>query len=300
MRGSLILVSLLAATMSSAFAENNPAMPGNHDHAAMMRGMGAKQVAWTGYPLLKTSMGGMNREARVIPQNISVERIAAFSNRLEGGGAPRQLPVEMGGVKLDKPDSGGFHWLAAREEEGGMVHVASTVYYFGERGSLNPTVMFMRQKNELEIIPQPFPREHSRYRADEDWKFLVRFNGQPLASQKVNVETSNGSRFELLTDATGMLSLHVPDDFKAEEESRMADAHGHGKPAAEFVLATTYGDGGKTYLTAFNSSYGNNAFDQRSLAMGLGFMLLGMLGALPLLRQRNSGKPAANGKNEEA
>jgi len=36
--------------------------------------------------------------------------------------------------KLDKPARGGFHWLAAREEQSGAVRVASTVYYFGERG----------------------------------------------------------------------------------------------------------------------------------------------------------------------
>ena len=56
---------------------------------------------------------------------------------------------------------------------------------------------------------------------------------------------------------------------------------------------------GKTYLTGFNNSYGPDAFDQRSLAAGLGFMLLGMMGAAPLLRNRKMAKKAAEtGKKE--
>jgi len=58
------------------------------------------------------------------------------------------------------------------------------------------------------------------------------------------------------------------------------------------VLATEHAEGGKTYLTGFNSSYGPDAFDQRSLAMGLGFTLLGMMGAVPLLRQRKAATKA--------
>lgn len=45
-------------------------------------------------------------------------------------------------------------------------------------------------------------------------------------------------------------------------------------------------------MTAFNASYGPDAFDQRSMAMGLGFTLLGMMGAVPLLRQRKAANKA--------
>ena len=167
-----------------------------------------------------------------------------------------------------------------------MVRVASTVYFSNERGAKDPTEMFMLQKNALEIIPQPYPREHSSYRANEDWKFLVRFNGKPLAGQSVYLETSNGSMSEFVTDAQGVVTLHLPNDFKAEESNKPASGHNHGRRGAELVLGTEYDDGGKTYLTAFNSSYGPDAFDKRSLGMGLGFSLLGMIGAVPLLRNR--------------
>ena len=265
-------------------------------HAHTMR-------SWTDLPLLKAKSSGESRErVTVVPQNIVADAVDAYSNKLADGNGRRRLPLDIAGAKLDKPASGGFHWLAAREESGDTVRIASTVYYFGERGAENPTDMFMTQKHELEIVPQPYPREHSRYRAMEDWKFLVRFNGQPLAEQKVVLETSNGSRRELESDAQGIVVASIPDDFKAETEGKEA---GHGRPGADFLLATEHADGGKTYLTAFNAAYGKNAFDQRSIAMGLGFTLLGMLGAVPLLRHRKTKKndapgSAATSQKEEA
>jgi hypothetical protein len=287
--------SLPACAAGKPSTQDMPAMQqGEHDHAAMMRGMG-KSVAWTLYPTLKARMSGDGRETMktaILPQNVVATSIDAWSNNLKDENGHRQLAVDMGGAMLDKPASGGFHWLAAREEQEGAVRVASTVQAFGERGAKDPTAMFMQQKYELEIIPQPFPREHSRYRADEDWKFLVRFNGQLLAGQVVYLETSNGSMSEFVSDTAGVIVIHVPDDFKVEEGNSGAEGHNHGRPGAEFVLATEHAERGKTYLTAFNSSYGPNAFDKRSLTLGVGFTLLGMLGAVPLLRQRN--KEAGN------
>lgn len=287
-------LSLRMVVMTLAFALPAHAdMPAarehaGHDHAAM--GMG-RPVSWTDCPTLKIRMSGEQRDkmtVTVVPQNIVADGVEAYSNNLLDEHAQRQLPLEMAGAKLDKPASGGFQMLTAREEQADMVHVASTVYYFGERGAKDPTAMFMQQKHELEIIPQPYPREHSRYRANEDWKFMVRFNGNPLASQKVALETQNGTKSEWLSDAQGVITVHLPDDFKAEQKE--AGKQGHGMPGADFVLATEHMDGGKAYLSAFNGSYGKDAFDQRSLAMGLGFTLLGMMGAVPLLRQRKTEK----------
>lgn len=297
MKTNSMLIAILVSSIAVANASENPVaasgvMPSGHDHTAMM----GRPMAWTDLPILKAKMSGKTRETTVIsiaPQNIVVANIDAWSNNLKDANAHRQLVMEMAGAKLDKPATGGFQMLTAREEQTDSVRVASTVYYFGERGAKNPTAMFMQQKNELEIIPQPYPREHSRYRANEDWKFLVRFKGQPLVNQKVNFETSNGSKVEALTDATGALSLHIPDDFKPVEEKKDGAGHDHGmRRGADLVLATEYVDGGKTYLTAFNSAYGEDAYDKRNLAMGLGFALLGMVGAAPLLRQKKNEKKA--------
>ena len=121
----------------------------------------------------------------------------------------------------------------------------------------------------------------------------MRFNSKPLANQKVLMETMNGTRAELVSDARGVIMVRIPDDFKAEEPKKTAGGHDHGRRSSDFVLATEHAEGGKNYLTAFNASYGTDAFYQRSLAMGLGFTLLGMIGAVPLLRQRKDAKPVA-------
>jgi hypothetical protein len=292
----------LAAAAQPGLAADEHANHAAHG-AAEMAGA-ARPTSWTAFPTLKTKVNGKDRERRVItvvPQGMAANRIDAYSNNPDDTQAQRELVLEMAGARLGKLESGGFHWLSAREEQGSMVRVASTVYYSSERGAQSPTAMFMRQKHELEIIPQPFPREHSRYRANEDWQFLVRFNGKPLAGQWVRLETRNGYRADFISDTQGVVTVGIPDDFGKAAQKKSGDSHDHGRRSADFVLATEHEDGGRTYLTAFNSSYGADAFDQRSLALGLGFTLLGMAGAVPLLRQRKDSKPAhESAKDKEA
>ena len=125
-------------------------------------------------------------------------------------------------------------------------------------------------------------------------------NSKPLANQKVLMETMNGTKAELASDAQGVITVRIPDDFKVEAP-QAASGHNHGRRSSDIVLATEYAEGGKTYLTAFNASYGTDAFYQRDLLMGLGFTLLGMIGAAPLLRQRKDRKTAVEpAQNKEA
>lgn len=276
MKKVLFCCSLLL--LSHAHADDAPS-------TAVPEPAGSAQMrAWTAYPTLKSRSGGAGREHEVnavMARNIVADHFDAYSSSLDDPGGHRRLQAGMAGAVLDKPQIGGFHWLSAREERRDLIKVATTVHYFGNPGR-NPDAMFMLQKNELEVIPQPYPREHARYRANEDWQFLVRFNSRPLAVQKVTLETSNGSRVELISDAKGIVKLHLPDDFKAGPGQA-------GRKTADFVLATEHQDAGRSYLTAFNSGYGPDAYAGRSLAWGLGFTFLGMVGAMPLLRQRRQG-----------
>lgn len=275
--------------------EGHGVAPNEQGKLAGMNDM--RKPAWTAFPTLKTRVSGQGRENRVVtvvPQGMVADSIDVYYSDIRHAEAHRRLPLEMAGAKLGKPAVGGFLWLAAREQRAGEIRVASTVYFSSERGGKNPTAMFMQQKNELEIVPQPYPREHSRYRAGEDWNFIVSFNANPLANRKVLLETLNGSKAEYLSDAMGVISVHIPDDFDAAPAQKAAGNHDHGRRSSDFVLAVEYAENGNNYLTAFNSSYGASALDQRSLAMGLGFTLLGMMGAAPLLRQRKGKKQAAD------
>ena len=219
----LIWALIMVLTRTGAFAAEGapvttgtapPAVQTRHDNAGM-----EQMLSWTGSPLLKIRKnaargGGQNSASTVIvPENIAPDAIRAYSNRVKDKTGQRILPVETGAALLDKPASGGLHMLTAREERAGRVLVASTVYYFGRKASKNPTTMFMQQKNELEIIPQPYPGEHGRYRANEKWKFLVRFNSRPLAGQRVVFESQNGTRKEFVSDRKGVVSVLIPNDF---------------------------------------------------------------------------------------
>lgn len=297
--GTLLMLASLQCISWSVFAHSDEHGREVSKHRADTKGGGASMrsmrdaVVWTTYPTLKIMAGGesrMRREVSLLPKNITPGRLDAYSANLKAADAHRELPYDLVTAKLEKSSTGGFVWLSAREEQADKVIVASTVYYMSERGSVNPTAMFMQQKNSLEIIPQPFPREHSRYRSNEDWKFLVRFNGRLLPNQAVSMVTQNGSKLLFKSDAHGVVTVRIPDDFSAMPESKLAQSHSHGRKSSEFVLVTEHQQAGKSYLTGFNGNYGADAYDGRSLIAGLSFMVLGMLGASPLLRHRPSAK----------
>lgn len=303
MMGALLMPICLVAPSYAAGADSHQ---GHMRHGGNDEGMAGgerkhsmrESVMWTHFPRLKVMVSGEGHERKqvtLMPKNIAPSSVGAYSNDVSAINMYRQLPYDLITATLDKPATGGFHWLSAREVRADKEVVASMVYYMSERGSKDPTAMFMMQKNALEIIPQPFPREHSRYRANEDWKFLVRFNRQPLPQQKVMFETQNGSKAEFTSDAEGIVTVRFPSDFKGNDtQGGMARRNGDRRQSSEFVLAAEFVNAKKTYITGFNGSYGPDAFSQRNLALGVGFTFLGMLGAVPLLRNRKADKKSAN------
>lgn len=303
MLGALLMPICLVTPSYAADADSHQA---HIQHGGNGEGMASgerkhsmrESVMWTHFPRLKVMVSGEGHERKqvtLMPKNIAPSSVGAYSNDVSATNMYRQLPYDLITAALDKPATGGFHWLSAREVRADKEVVASMVYYMSERGGQDPTAMFMMQKNALEIIPQPFPREHSRYRANEDWKFLVRFNRQPLPQQKVMLETQNGSKTVFMSDAKGIVTVHFPNDFKAGAmQASMGAANGDRRKSSDFVLATEVVNAEKTYITGFNGSYGADAFSQRNLALGVGFTFLGMLGAVPLLRNRKADKKGAN------
>lgn len=249
--------------------------------AARPHGGGGRPDAWTRAPLLVPAEA--TREGVALRAlNLQSEAVTVFAPA--GGDRARwAVPLSEGAAQVvpAAPDRGNYHWVQAREMRDGMVHVASTVVYFANPGAA-PTRMLREAKSELEIVPQPLPREHSRYRESEKWRFLLRWQGAPLADQALLLETANGSRSTLRTDAEGYATVLFPRDFAA------AGGGGHGRPAAAFVLSTERREGETHYLTAFNYSYAPEPARTRSLAWGTGFAGLGMLLALPLLRRREN------------
>lgn len=271
-----------------------PAAPAQPGTAGQGRWQGRD---WTKYPLITPVMGraGDRAAATLAVKNIGAQTLEVFAAEGPADKLRRQFPVSPEGARIEavSPKIGNYHWVSAREEGDSRVTVASTAYPFGNPGEA-PTRMLLTQKSELEIIPQPLPREHGAWRESEKWTFLVRFNGQPLAGKEVKMETEFGTRTAFVSDEKGMATVLFPRDFKPAEPGR-AQGHDHGPRRVKFVLAAEHDNGSRHYLTAFNYTYSPDAERNKNLWAGLGFGMFGMLLATPLLRRKkteNSAKEA--------
>ncbi len=277
-----------------------------HDHARGAQpvsspgGQRPAMRAWTQQPLLLPAMGRGGDRSGAVLRPMGIEATEVQVAAADGPAERRRVayPVGPEGARIEAaaPMAGNYHWLIARQESDNEVRVASSAWYFSNPGAA-PTELLKESRHELEIVPQPLPREHGSYRESEKWRFLVRWQGQPLANQPLTLETEFGSRSRYVTDAAGVATVLFPRDFSPVAEG--AGQEGHGPRRAKFVLATErLGEAdGRRYLTAFNYTYSADPDRERSLAWGAAFGLLGMVAATPLLRRR-AAKP--NGENTHA
>jgi hypothetical protein len=246
---------------------------------------------WTRQPLLLPGKNprGERATAQLRTQGIAAAAITVFAAEGPAGRRRADYPIEQNGARIAPADPkiGNYHWVVAREESAEVVKVASTAWYFGNPGD-SPRELLNVVKHELEIVPEPLPREHARYRESEKWRFLVRLKGAPLANQPLLLETEFGSRTTFLTDAAGIATVLFPRDFRPAAKAE-GDHGGHGRQLAKFVLSTEKEADGRRYLTAFNLTYAEDGDRNKSLGWGAAFGLAGMLAATPLLRRRQKG-----------
>lgn len=272
------------------------ARPGNGQPPPAREGVsgwkGQNGQPWTRHPFIMPVMRRGERDRMstgLVEKNIETDFFEVFAPDSSVADAQRKVPVEAKGTVIKAlPKLGNYYWVTARQEKDGQVTVASTPYYFGEPGPA-PTRLLLEQKHELEIIPQPLPREHGSWRESEKWRFLLRFNGQPLANTTLRMETEFGTRTAFASDEKGMVAVLFPRDFKSDEKKAGQVDHSHGPRRAKFVLVAEHDAGGKHYLTAFNYTYSADADRNRDLLAGVGFGVFGMLLATPLLRRRKTG-----------
>lgn len=266
-----------------AFLAAAPAFAQHHGHPA------ARTAAWTEQPLLLPEAGRRERDAaRLRAVGIAAPVLTVHAPAGEAAVRQREFPLADGVARISSaaPTIGNYHWLVLREATEGHVRVATTAWYFGNPGP-SPQALLATAKHELEIVPQPLPREHGQYRESEKWRFLVRLYGKPLVGQRLLLESEFGSRSTFVTDGEGVATVLFPRDFPT-----LARADGHRRPSAGFVLSTEHREGEHHYQTAFNLSYGPEAERTRSLAWGAAFGLAGMLAAGPLLRRRKNAEAA--------
>lgn len=272
----VLLAGLLAA----------PALA-QHDHGGARPVVGEGR-GWTGAPLLlPAGARGQREAAQVKAVGIQADSLAVYAPDGPPEALRRDFPVGPEGARIasGSPKLGNYHWLVMREETPELVKVASSVWYFGNPGP-SPRKLLAEARHELEIIPEPLPREHGSYRESEKWRFIVRLRGAPLAGQALTLETEFGTRTSFVTDQSGVATILFPRDFRPPRDK----AGGHARQSAKFVLSTEQIENERRYLTAFNLTYGPDPERERSLAWGAGFCLAGMLAATPLLRRRSAAK----------
>lgn len=288
MKRILIPLGLAMATGAAAQHEHHTAAPAEAAPAVAR----PTQRAWTQQPLLLPDklVRGERASAVLRPQGLAAAQVTVYAPEGPAERLKVDYPVGADGARVEAatPKIGNYHWVVAREESDEEVRVASTAWYFGNPGD-SPKELLKMPKHELEIVPDPLPREHGSYRESEKWRFLVRFDGQPQPNQPVTLETAFGSRSTALTDVAGIATVLFPRDFKPAEKKAEGGHEGHSPRRVPFVLSTMKESGGRKYLTSFNLTYGQDGERNRNLGWGAAFGLVGMLAAAPLLRRRNNG-----------
>lgn len=202
------------------------------------------------------------------------------------------LEVKGGGVGFPRTGMGDYHAMVA-EWKGESAREARIRYHYmrGKPSGHSPGELLAQAKTELEIVPDPLPREHYRYNSADRWGFRVRFGSAPLAGARVRLETAHGSGLEAQTDAQGRVAFELPDDFPSVQPGRRAT------PPAEFSLSVGHAGGQGRFHTVLLASYHAGSHHWQSTGWGLGVLALGLVAGLAVSRlgdgQANKGGKGA-------
>ncbi len=257
------------------------AAPAPHQHAEALP---AIVSAEHGPPTLRPERGGSRAEKTLRLHGIDARQAWVLG---ADGERPWAVPVADGRLSLKArgPRQGGYHWIDVQAPRGERVVGASTLVYFSNPGPA-PRGMLTARRDGLAITPVELPREHRHYRAGERWAFSVRVDGEPLANATVEFVSDNGTRQTLHADGQGLVSVEFPHDF-GDQATQAAQGHGHARRRmAGFTLSASHDDGRQWHDASFNYHYTPGAFYGKDLTLGLGFAVLGMVAATPLLRRR--------------
>ena len=182
------------------------------------------------------------------------------------------LTAGHGGITLPRTGVDNYHALVVERDWGDLKEaLIHYVYMRGKPSGHSTSELTKAEKTTFEVVPNPVPREHQHYRSDQHWNFLLRFNGAPATNIPVVLETSNGTRLNVVSDSKGEFSLHIPDDFSQLE------AGGRDRRAAEFTVTAEITDGGISYQTQLSAEYQVNPSRWQSQELGVFITGIGLL-----------------------
>lgn len=188
------------------------------------------------------------------------------------------LKTENGALQLKPTGVDSYHALVAeRASDDSHESAMRYVVLRGKPSGHSPAELLALEKVPLEIVPDPLSREHHRYLSERAAKFLLRFQGEPLAGAVVIVETSNGAHYELTTDTEGRFEVRLPGDFGPVNVGR------RNNPPAEFIVRTHHQYHGKQYRASLSAPYHVNPRHWESNHAGLAAALSGFVVGLGIL-----------------
>lgn len=279
---TILKMACVAVLCSTGVAEAQHA-----GHGGSPKGVVAPD--WTAYPILASSGGFSRSGAKYQAFNMHAMDAASYASfngqtAEDLAKATQVLKVDENGALAVKSGAKGGYYLVrvTGHGPGGEEATATTLKYFANPGPAPRDVLNIARPG-FEIMPAILPREHGHYRENETWSFRVRMDGKPMAGLAVVLQTSNGTRSEYVTKSDGSVDVTFPGDFKDTPK----DQWRHGRPpASKFVVAVR--DGG--LLATYNDTYNLDAYGDKNLWAGIGFAMLGMIAAVPLVRRRKSQK----------
>lgn len=197
----------------------------------------------------------------------------------------KPLSFKANTVMLPKPSMGGYYAMVAEGYDTNSTY--SAIRYLSQQGrpsKVSPTKLTALPKTNLEIVPDPLHREHDRYTATKAYRFLLHFQGKPLANTTVTLETHDTPAQTYTTDQTGAFSITLPNDFKNVQVGRSEN-----KPS-EFLLSTEHHDGEHLYKSSLTMPYSLNPNNYwQSQSYGAGAIFIGFLGGIFLYRRTKKG-----------
>jgi hypothetical protein len=191
------------------------------------------------------------------------------------------LNISDNTLNLPKASVGGYYALILNHHTDNQID--SAIRYLSQQGrpsKVSPTKLTALPKADLEIIPNPLHREHDRYTASKSYRFLLHFQGKPLANAPITLETRDTAAKTYTTDNTGAFSITLPNDFKNVQVERSEN-----KPS-EFLIVVQHSDNNLTYKSSLTMPYSLNPNDYwQSQSYGAGAIFIGFLGGLFLYRR---------------
>lgn len=197
----------------------------------------------------------------------------------------KPLSFKLNTVMLPKPSMGGYYAMISEgNDANGTFSAIRYLSLHGRPCKVSPTHLTALPKTNLEIIPNPLHREHDRYTASKSYRFLLHFQGQPLANATITMETHDTQAQTYTTDGAGEFSITLPNDFKNVQIGRSENK------SSEFLIIAQHSDNNLTHKSTLTMPYSLNPNDYwQSQSYGAGAIFIGFLGGLFLYRRTKKG-----------